>query len=52
LIEEEMKTFHNKQKLKEYTATKQALQKILKVLLLTEKKIRARQEDVRKNKPF
>jgi hypothetical protein len=35
-----MKTFHNKQNLKEYTTTKPALQKIMKVLLYTEKETR------------
>jgi hypothetical protein len=35
-IEGEIKTFHNKEKLKEFTTTKPALQKILKGLLHTE----------------
>jgi hypothetical protein len=46
-----MKTFHNKQKLKEFMTTKSAPQKILKGLLHAEE-IRVRQKDVRKNKPF
>jgi hypothetical protein len=49
LIDEEMKTFHNKEKLKEFMTTKPALQKILQDLLQTEE-TRVRQEDSRKNK--
>jgi hypothetical protein len=51
LIEGEIKTFH-KEKLKEFTTTKPALQKILKGLLHIEEETRVRQEDSRKNKPF
>jgi Holliday junction resolvase RusA-like endonuclease len=50
LIEGEIKTFHNKEKLKEFMTTKPALQKILKGLLHIE--TRVRQEDSRRNKPF
>jgi hypothetical protein len=52
LIEGEIKTFHNKEKLKEFVTTKLALQKILKGLLNIEKETRVRQVDSRKNKPF
>jgi hypothetical protein len=52
LIEREIKTFHNKEKLKEFATTKPALQKILKGLLHIEEETRVRQEDSRKNKPF
>jgi hypothetical protein len=52
LIEGETKTFHNKEKLKEFATTKPALQKILKGLLHIEEETRVRQEDSRKNKPF
>jgi hypothetical protein len=52
LIEGEIKTFHNKKKLKEFTTTKPPLQKILKGLLHKEEETRVRQEDARKNKPF
>jgi hypothetical protein len=48
-----MKTFHNKQKLKEFIATKQALQKIFKIFkgpLDTEEGIRVRHKNARKNK--
>jgi hypothetical protein len=51
LIEREIKTFHNKENLKEFATTKPALQKILKRLLHVEK-TRLRQKDSRKNKPF
>jgi hypothetical protein len=44
LTEGEMKTFHNKQKLKKFITPIPALQKILKGLLHT--------EDTRKNNPF
>jgi hypothetical protein len=40
------------EKLKEFTATKPALQKILKGLLRKEEKIRVRQKDSSKNKPL
>jgi hypothetical protein len=46
-----MKTFHNKQKLKEYMITKPEMHKILKEFLYTEE-IKFRQEDARKHKPF
>jgi hypothetical protein len=52
LIEGEIKTFHNKEKPKEFTTTKPALQKILLGLLNIRKETRVRQEDSRKNKPF
>jgi hypothetical protein len=45
-----MKTFH-KQKLKKFTATKPALQKIIEEILHT-KEIRVRQKHARKTKPF
>jgi hypothetical protein len=51
LFEREIKTFHHKEKLKEFVNTKTALQKILKGLLHIEE-TRVRQEDSRKNKPF
>jgi hypothetical protein len=43
LIEGEIKTFHNKEKLKEFMTTKPALQKILKGLLHTEEETGLRQ---------
>jgi hypothetical protein len=46
-----MKTFHNKEKLKEFMTTKPLLQKILEGLLHTEE-TRVRQEDSRKNEPL
>jgi hypothetical protein len=49
LIEGEIKTFHNKQKPKEFTTMKTALQKILTELLYTGEEIRVRQDDTRKN---
>jgi hypothetical protein len=52
LIEGEIRTFHNKEKLMEFVNTKPALQKILKGLLHIEEETRVRQEDSRKNKPF
>jgi hypothetical protein len=52
LIEGEMKTFHNKEKLKEFMTTKPPLQKLFKGLLHTEEEIRMRQEMARKNKHF
>jgi hypothetical protein len=52
LIEGETKTFHNKEKLKEFVTTKPALQKILKGLLPIEEETRVIQVDSRKNKPF
>jgi hypothetical protein len=51
LIKEDIKIFHNKQKLKEFTTIKPVLQKILKGLLNTEEII-LRQKDARKNKHF
>jgi hypothetical protein len=51
LTEGEMKTFHNKEKLKEFMTTKPLLQKILEGLLHTEE-TRVRQEDSRKNEPL
>jgi hypothetical protein len=47
----ETKTFHNKEKLKEFVTTKPALQKILKGLLHIEEN-RLIQVDSRNNKPF
>jgi hypothetical protein len=47
-----MKTFHNKQKLKELMTTKPEPQKILEGLWHTEKEIRIRQKDARKSKHF
>jgi hypothetical protein len=52
LIEGETKTFHNKEKLKEFSTTKTALQKILKGLLHIEEETRVRQVDSRKSKTF
>jgi Holliday junction resolvase RusA-like endonuclease len=52
LIEGKIKTFWNKQTIKEFTTTKPALQKILKGFLDTEQEIGVRQDDTRKNKPF
>jgi hypothetical protein len=52
LIEGEIKTFYNKEKLKEFVTTKPALQKILKGLLYVVEETRMRQEDLRKNKHF
>jgi hypothetical protein len=52
LIEGENKTFHNKEKLREFATTKPALQKILKGLLYIEEETTVRQVDSRKNKPF
>jgi hypothetical protein len=53
LIEGEMKTLHNEQKLMEFMTTKPALQKILKGLCIdTEEEIRISQENARKNKTF
>jgi hypothetical protein len=46
-----VKTFHNKEKLKEFTTTMSVLQKILKGVL-HRGETRVRQEDARKNKPF
>jgi hypothetical protein len=51
-IEGEIKTFHNKEKLKDFTTNKTALQKILKGLLHLEEETKMRQEDSRKNKSF
>jgi hypothetical protein len=52
LIEEEIKTFHNKEKLKEFATSKPALQNILKGILHIKEETRVRQENSRKNKPF
>jgi hypothetical protein len=52
LFEGETKTFHNKEKLKEFVTTKPALQKILKGLLHKEEETTVRQIESRKNKPF
>jgi hypothetical protein len=49
LIEGEMKTFHNQQKLKEFMTAKPALQKILKGILHRYEGVRLSQENVRKN---
>jgi hypothetical protein len=51
LIEGEIKTFYNKEKLKEFTTTKSALQKIGKGLLHTEEETRDRKIQERIN-PF
>jgi hypothetical protein len=45
LIEGETKTFHNKEKLKEFVTTKQALQRMLKGLLHIEEEGRVRHVD-------
>jgi hypothetical protein len=52
LIEGETKTFHNKEKLKEFVTTKPAPQKILKGLLHIEEVTRVRQEETEKINPF
>jgi hypothetical protein len=44
-----MKTFHNKQKLKEPMTIKPALLKILKGILHTDEEVRLSQENTRKN---
>jgi hypothetical protein len=51
-LKEKLKPSTNKEKLKEFTVTKPALQKILKRLLHTEEETRVRQEDSGKNNPF
>jgi hypothetical protein len=51
IIEGETKTFHNKEKLKEFVTTKPALQKIIKGLLHKEE-TRVRQVVSRKKKSF
>jgi wyosine [tRNA(Phe)-imidazoG37] synthetase (radical SAM superfamily) len=51
-IEGEIKTFHSKEKLKEFVITKPALPKILNELLRIEEETKVRLEDSRKNKPF
>jgi hypothetical protein len=51
LTEREVKTFHNKEKLKEFMTTLPAPEKIFKVLLHTEE-TRFRHKDSRKNKPL
>jgi hypothetical protein len=48
LIEGEMKTFYNKQKIKEFMITKPAL----KGLLHTKEEIRVSQENARRNNPL
>jgi hypothetical protein len=50
IIEGEIKTFHNKQKLKESVTDKLTLQKILRRILHPEQEGKGNQEDVRKNK--
>jgi hypothetical protein len=52
LIEGETKTFHHKEKLKEFVTTKPVLQKLLKGLLYIKEETRVKQIDSRKNKPF
>jgi hypothetical protein len=52
LIEGEIKTFHNKKKLREFGTIKPALQKIIKELLHIEEETTERQQDSRKNKPL
>jgi hypothetical protein len=52
LIEWEVKTCYNKEKLKEFMTTEPALQKILKGFLHTEEQTRVKQEEAKKNKPF
>jgi hypothetical protein len=47
-----IKTFYNKQELKEFMTTKPALHKILQGLLHIDEQMRARQDDARNNKPF
>jgi hypothetical protein len=42
-----MKTFHNKEKLKEFVTIKPALQKIFKGFLHKEEETRVRQEDLK-----
>jgi hypothetical protein len=49
ITEGEIKTFHDKQKLKEFMTTKPALQKILKGILHTKKEYNSNQENTRKN---
>jgi hypothetical protein len=51
IIEEEIKTFHSKQKLKDLMATKPAPQKILKGILHINEEDKCSQENARKNKP-
>jgi hypothetical protein len=45
IIEGEVKTFHHKQKLKEFMTSKPALQKILKGIIHTEEEDKHNQED-------
>jgi hypothetical protein len=52
LMEEEIKTCHKKEKLREFATIKPALQKILKGLSHIEEETRVRQKDSRKNKPY
>jgi hypothetical protein len=50
ICEEEIKTFHNKQKLEEFLTTKSMLQKILKGILHTEEEEEHNHENTGKNK--
>jgi hypothetical protein len=50
-IERKIKTFHNKQKLKEFMTTKLTLQKIHKGILHREEEDQQKKENTRKNKP-
>jgi hypothetical protein len=52
LIEVETKTFHNKEKLKEFAITKPVLQKVLEGFLHVKEETRMRQVDSRKDKSF
>jgi predicted house-cleaning noncanonical NTP pyrophosphatase (MazG superfamily) len=52
LIEGEIKTFYNQEKLKEFATIKPALQKIINRLLHVEEEMRVRRGDSRKNKPL
>jgi hypothetical protein len=51
-LKEKLKPSTIRKKLKEFTATKPALQRILKGLLHIKEETRVRQEDSRKNKRF
>jgi hypothetical protein len=50
LIEEVVKTFHDKQKLKQFMTTKPALQRILKGILHTEEEDKHNHKNMGKNK--
>jgi hypothetical protein len=50
IIKREIKTFHDKQKLKAFITTKLALQKILNRVLQIEEEHKCSQENVEKNK--